>query len=49
MYFDSDALNLSRDGAVFVPAVEGGLDVDALARRVARLSLAVYQEILDLD
>jgi hypothetical protein len=44
-----DALNLSRGGAVFVPAVEGGAPIDSLVERVATLSLAVYQEILDLD
>jgi hypothetical protein len=41
-------LNLSRAGAVFVPAVEGGLLVDGLVARVARASLAVYQELLEL-
>jgi hypothetical protein len=44
-----DPLNLSRDGAVFVPAFEGRVPIDSLAERVAKLSLAVYQEILDLD
>jgi hypothetical protein len=43
-----DALNLSREGAVFVPAFEGR-PIESLAERVAKLSLAVYQEILDLD
>jgi hypothetical protein len=44
-----DALNLSRGGAVFVPAIEGRVSIESLVTRVARLSLAVYQEILDLD
>lgn len=42
-------LNVSRDGVVFVPAVEGGLYLAALALRVADASVAVYQEVLDLD
>jgi hypothetical protein len=46
---DEDGLNLSRSGAVFVPAFEGRCSVESLAQRVARLSLAVYQEILDLQ
>ncbi|MHB8469649.1 MAG: hypothetical protein ACYDCH_07840 [Gaiellaceae bacterium] len=45
----ADALNLSRSGSVFVPAVEGGLDVDGLVERVARVSLAVFQDVLDLE
>jgi hypothetical protein len=44
-----DGLNLSRSGAVFVPAVSGGVPVESLTERVAAVSLAVYQEILDLD
>jgi hypothetical protein len=44
-----DALNLSREGAVFVPARSRDRPIESLAERVAKLSLAVYQEILDLD
>jgi hypothetical protein len=44
-----DPLNLSRGGAVFVPAIGGRFPLESLVARVARLSLAVYQEILDLD
>lgn len=44
---DEGLLNLSRSGAVFVPVV--GRRPDELVHRVARTSLAVYQEILDLD
>jgi hypothetical protein len=44
-----DCLNLSRNGAVFVPAIGGRIPIDSLIARVARLSLAVYQEILELD
>jgi hypothetical protein len=46
---DGDSLNLSRSGAVFVPAVAGGLAVDSLVERVAGVSLAVFQELLELD
>jgi hypothetical protein len=46
---DVDWLNLSRSGAVFVPAVGDRLSIDSLVQRVAKLSLAAYQEILDLD
>ena len=42
-------LNVSRDGTVFVPAVEGGVDLAWLAARVAEASLALYQELLDLE
>lgn len=42
------ALNVSRGGVVFVPAVEGGLDVGALVRRVGEASRALYQELLEL-
>lgn len=46
---DDDFLNLSRRGAVLVPAVAGGLSVDSLVERVAAVSLAVFQELLELD
>ena len=42
-------LNLARGGAVFVPAVAGGQPVEQLVERIAATSLAVYEEILDLD
>jgi hypothetical protein len=45
----SDALNLNRRGAIFVPAVEGGMDVARLAARVRDLALAVYEALLELD
>ena len=43
-----DHLNINRAGVIFVPAVEGGLDVGALALRVGDRSLALYEELLDL-
>ena len=42
-------LNVNRAGVVFVPAVEGGIDRDWLARRVARTSLALYDALLELE
>jgi hypothetical protein len=42
-------LNVNRRGVVFVPAVEGGVDLNWLVRRVAECSAAVYQELLELD
>jgi hypothetical protein len=42
-------LNVSRDGVVFVPAVEGGVEPAWLAGRVAEASLALYQELLDAE
>lgn len=36
-------------GVVFVPAVEGGIDRDCLARRVAETSVALYDELLELE
>lgn len=46
---DAFDLNLTRGGVVFVPAVEGGVDRDWLARRVAGASLAVYDAVLELE
>jgi hypothetical protein len=47
---DEDSLNLSRSGAVFVGVVSSSGDIrDSLVRRVGAVSLAVYQEILDLE
>jgi hypothetical protein len=46
---DTFDLNLTRSGVVFVPAVEGGIDRDWLARRVAEASLAVYDAVLELE
>lgn len=42
-------LNLSRRGEVFVPFFDGGGRCDELVERVAKASLAVYQELLDLE
>jgi hypothetical protein len=43
------ALNLSRQGEVFVPVVGAGPGLEPLLRRVAEASLAVYQELLDYE
>jgi len=46
---DEFDLNRTRTGVVFVPAVEGGVDRDWLARRVAEASVAVYDALLELE
>lgn len=45
---EEDALNVNRRGVVFVGAVEGR-DVALLAWRVAGTSLALYQELLEIE
>jgi transposase InsO family protein len=45
---DAYALNVNRRGVVFVPAVEGGVDLAWLVTRIADCSAAVYRELLDL-
>ena len=42
-------LNVNREGVVFVPAVEGGVDREWLAGRVAETSLALYDALLELE
>lgn len=42
-------LNVNRTGVVFVPAVEGGVDREWLANRVAETSLALYDALLELE
>jgi len=42
-------LHVTRSGVVSVPGVEGGVDRDWLARRVAEASLAVYDALLELE
>ncbi|MBA2637209.1 MAG: hypothetical protein H0U79_03125 [Solirubrobacterales bacterium] len=44
-----EGMNVSRRGVVFVPAVEGGLDLASLALRIADTSDAVYVALLELD
>lgn len=46
---EGNDLNVTRTGVVFVPAVEGGVDRDWLARRVAETSLALYDALLELQ
>ena len=46
---DGYGLNLGREGAVSVPVVPAGPGLEPLLARVAGASLAVYQEILELD
>ena len=45
----TDDLNLNRRGAIFVPAVEGGMDLASLAVRIGELALGVYEALLELD
>jgi hypothetical protein len=42
-------VNVGRNGAVSLPVVPAGPGVDAIVRRVADASLALYQGILDLE
>jgi hypothetical protein len=44
---DAYALNVNRRGLVFVPAVEGGVDLAWLVTRIADCSAAVYRELLE--
>jgi hypothetical protein len=44
---DAHDLNVNRRGVVFVPAVEGGVDLAWLAFKVARCSYALHSELLD--
>jgi hypothetical protein len=45
---EEEGFNVNRRGVVFVPAVEGR-DLASLAARLAETSLAVYQELLELE
>jgi hypothetical protein len=45
-------MNLSRNGTVFVPAVEGSFpdrDIEALARRIGESARAVYDALVELE
>jgi hypothetical protein len=44
-----ESLNMNRTGVIFVPAVEGGLDLAWLVMRVADVALRVYAELLELE
>jgi hypothetical protein len=46
---DAYALNVNRRGVVFVPAVEGGMDLAWLVTRIADCSAAVYRELLEFE
>ena len=45
----AEDLNVNRRGAIFVPAVEGGVDLAWLVARVADVALRVYEELLELE
>jgi hypothetical protein len=42
-------VNVARNGAVFLPVVPRGPGHDAIVRRIAEASLALYQDVLDLE
>ncbi len=42
-------VNISRDGAISLPVVRVGPGEQKIVERIARASLALYQELLDLD
>jgi hypothetical protein len=42
-------VNVSRQGAVSLPVVAVGPGLDAVASRIAEASLALYQELLELE
>jgi hypothetical protein len=46
---DELVVNVSRGGVVSLPVVPHGPGFDAVADRVADASLALYQELLELD
>ena len=46
---DELVVNVSRHGVVFLPVVAAGPGLEAIVRRIAEASLALYQELLDLE
>jgi hypothetical protein len=42
-------VNVGRDGAISLPVVRVGPGQDAVAKRIAAASLALYQELLELE
>jgi hypothetical protein len=42
-------VNISRQGVVSLPVVAAGPGLEAITLRIAEASLALYQELLDLD
>jgi hypothetical protein len=46
---DELVVNVSRAGVVSLPVVPAGPGFEAIVRRVGEASLALYQEILELD
>ena len=42
-------VNISRHGAVSLPVVAAGPGLEAITRRIAEASLALYQELLELQ
>jgi hypothetical protein len=46
---DGLVVNISRHGVVSLPVSRGGPGYEAIVRRIAEASLALHQDILDLD
>jgi hypothetical protein len=46
---DELLVNVGRDGAISLPVVRVGPGQDAIAKRIAAASLALYQELLELE
>jgi hypothetical protein len=46
---DELVVNVGRDGAISLPVVRVGPGQDAIAKRIAAASLALYQELLELE
>jgi hypothetical protein len=44
-----EPMNVSRQGIVFVPAVEGNWDLGELARRLGESAQAVYEALVELE
>ncbi len=42
-------VNVGRHGNIFLPVVPVGPDADAIVHRIGEASLALYEELLDLE
>ena len=46
---DEVVVNIGRDGVISLPVVRVGPPEEQIVARIAQASLALYQELLDLD
>jgi hypothetical protein len=46
---DELVVNVSRSGVVSLPVSRGGPGFDAIVDRIARASVALFEELLELD